>query len=66
METESKYHIIYAMKFVIPILIVLGLIFVGISKGVITFEKIETTTGPIRAIIKLKGPGIDFRVFLNT
>jgi hypothetical protein len=53
METESKNHIIYAMKFVIPILIVLGLIFVGISKGVITFNKIETTTGTIKAIIKI-------------
>lgn len=61
METKLKNHIIYTMKFIIPILIVLGLFIVGISIGFISFDKPETTTGTISATIKIDfNDGIDY------
>jgi hypothetical protein len=53
METKFKNHTIYIMKFIIPVLIILGLFIGGISKGVITFKKPEITTGTIKATIKI-------------
>jgi molybdopterin-binding protein len=53
METKLKNHIIYTMKFIIPMVIILGLFIGGISKGVITFKKPEIATGTVKATIKI-------------
>jgi len=55
MDEKIKNNIIYSLKFIIPIIIVIGLFLGGVNAGIITFEKkIDSNTGTISATITLE------------
>jgi hypothetical protein len=58
MKSETKSNLNYALKFLIPIMIVVGLFLGGVSAGIITFENPnkKLITGEATATIE-----IDFR-----
>ena len=51
MVRKLKNYSIFALKFIIPVLIILGLFIGGISEGVITFKKPEIRSGAINTTI---------------
>ena len=68
MQKETKNNVIYASKIIIPILIVIGLFFGGVSAGIITFEPPNKTvnTGMITATIEIDfGDGTIYSDVLN-
>jgi hypothetical protein len=54
MDKKIKSNVFFSLKFLIPILILIGLLLSGISAGIITFEKpLEKITGKITAELKI-------------
>ena len=51
MNQETKNNLIYTLKFLIPIILVVGLFLGGVSAGIITFEKPIVKTGEVKAKI---------------
>ena len=58
---ERKKNLIFALKFLIPIVILICLFIVGINANIITFEKQKIITGEISANIKINfGDGVTY------
>jgi hypothetical protein len=51
MNQKNKSMILFALKILIPIIVVIGLFLGGINAGVITFEKQKIITGTITSTI---------------
>jgi len=61
MDTKIKNNVIYISKFLIPIIIVIGLFLGGVTAGIITFEKQDIITGQATATVLLDfGDGSKF------
>ena len=61
MNMNKKNNIIFALKLFIPIILVISLFIVGITAGVITFEKEKIITGEITTSIKINfGDGVTY------
>ena len=66
MNINLKYNTIYALKFIIPIVIIISLFLGGISAGIITFEQPKKITGEITATIKIDfGDGMNYSTVIT-